>query len=63
MGKKLGGHTGRPADPNWPKVYSILCNIMISHKTVVEDERVGGSDLQDGCCLELGTCLLVGGGE
>ena len=37
--KKLGGNTVGAADPNWPKEYSIPCDIMSSIETGVSGGR------------------------
>jgi len=34
MGKRVEGTTARTVDLNWPKVYSIPDNFMLSNKTV-----------------------------
>lgn len=43
MGKKLEGETSGRADPNWTKRYSMLCNILLSSKTGLEEEGGGGA--------------------
>ena len=33
VGKRMGGNIARTADPQWPKEYPILCDVMLSNKS------------------------------
>jgi len=39
--KRLKGNTARTADPNWPKAYSLLYNVMLSNKKWDRGRRKG----------------------